>query len=81
MTIFVNDVKGMTAIEVEFYRLNEETITGEFITVNGRKGIIIPYDKKDKKAISALYTPFHDPHREVRFNTIEGGIDWVEWTD
>ncbi|MBQ8624157.1 MAG: hypothetical protein IJ424_07305 [Oscillospiraceae bacterium] len=76
MTIFVNDVIGMTALEVEMYRYNRKEMIGEFVTINGRKGYITSIEKKEKKIITALYTPFYDPNREVRFNTIVGNIHW-----
>lgn len=78
MTIFVNDRKGITAIEVEYYVLNEEKLIGEFITINGRKGKIIPYETKEKKIINELYQPFSvDQLNRTQFlHEINGYIEW-----
>lgn len=76
MTIWVNDIEGMTALEVEMYRYNKKKQIGEFVTVNGRSGYITSIEKKEKKIEEALYKPFHDPNREVRFNVIVGDIHW-----
>lgn len=57
MTICVNDIKGITLLELEYYRVDDIKLIAEFVTVNGRSGTIIPTGKNDKAKSFELYIP------------------------